>query len=1458
MIFEQFQSDALTRNLDLTKMAVVIPPTFHTLEEAVSGYAGKEKQARELLLEYHHKYRNWHFVVQETQRYAVGNLLVYRKSPLAGKVIYLLSNMLLDALTSSEQFEIKSLAADHLLSYWLKLLEQMGEELSRPAPGRIDAEGLERAFETDASCHEGILRHFFQRLRELPQAHFEFLMRSFYPPKRIGAGLLPIWTNSDSMAELRGFLQRFFKETYLFWLDREDPSAWLDRHDEKSSPPESWLEDFGPLSHKDLRERLAFLDNVVAPEGDHRKAVQSLIGMTDFHDIIQRYLHLPERIAERAKSGGEDVEAPKGPHEVEICGGGANDSTPSASPSRTMSLSALAGHISMLVRLKILEVKGLEAIHEEVLREINFETGRWIRQESGDQLEALLDRILKAIGLSFHDHPQAALQIIRTMGLEIVATDHAPTMDFFLRRIIRLGFESPMLGRVSDRWQITVNPAHLLNIRVWLDIIKANPHRCRVLLSALIVNLSIGGIFVRDTDLFQKDVSQILNAPIRPVYNLVKQLAKLFPVYFSQIGAEGLLRKVSTDIDELTARSDKLIHFLRKQSHVESNNRIVIFIQAIIEYWRTKDKKSLKELIPEEVYSEIAEAGPLIDDIHRIFEYIFSARTINHVQDLLDLSEDKARTLIGQLPGVSEDERSRAFLMIQFYQLLHEKYALSFKDINILLQRGQTIGLPDPVKLLDALGKSEEDKYLLLDAILDYLGELKEVIQTPGELKSMENIYYKRHIAVDIPSMYGSYNEPRFDALGLTFRLENLANVIFEEIILSINLGFITKATFYRIARFIPLFIKALQIDGISSSRLQNQNELFNKALEIPRFSHSQYIDIFRGFSEAIKQIIQTHYDSVHDENLELIIRQLASDKLIPRLQREGESPAERTQRVSESFLRDLIARTFGLQYFDHVIGSILTTLSTQRQGLSVKDLDLLLSYDPGRTVSHLYCPNFETHDPIYMGGKGHTLANLHSLGIRVPPGFVITTEYFRCRPVIECFCQPREDFEERVMRMVERLEVDTGRKFGHPGNPLLFSVRSGSAVSMPGMMNTFLNVGINEQIVEGLISQTGEVWFAWDNYRRFIQSWGMSFGIPRDEFTVVMDAYKRKYKRAVKREFAPEEIRDLTRSYREVLEAHSIDFVESPREQLFTAIRLVVESWESDKARTYREIMMLSDNWGTAVSVQAMVFGNLDTHSGAGVLFTHDPRTSEDRVEPVGDFTWGNQGEDVVGGLVKTLPLSEKQRIREAKETSLEALFPRVYNRLLEISRQLVYENHWAPQELEFTFQGDSKGGVYVLQSRNMTPRIKRSYPVFKMSEDLNARYLGSGIGVSGGAISGLAAFDLESLGRIKKEHPGKAVVLIRSDTVPDDIQEISVADGVLTAKGGATSHAAIVAHRLGKICVVGLSRMKVRDSEKTCTIGDFTIKTGDAISLDGRSGAVYSGTADIGQVNLSTDPEY
>ncbi|HBZ54888.1 MAG TPA: hypothetical protein DEO88_05745 [Syntrophobacteraceae bacterium] len=1410
------QSEALLRNMPLTNVPVEIQPLFGLLEEIVQSFAGKRQQAHQLLLEYHHKYRNWHFVVQEAWRYAIANMRIYLDHPSSGRVVHLLSRIFLEALRDSQQPMVRALAADHLLGFWSKILEVMPVTISRPLPPGLKVDQLAHEPAEINGCHEGVLRACFQEIMTLPAESFQILMRSYYQPKQLALTLLQCWEDSSSFAELRPLLVRFLGESFEVWLRSDDPCSWLQKQARDSKGNAPWMGACSALGHASFENHLRSLRSIEEQHGD-RQAVQQLVQLPDYQDVVRIYHRLPQELAQFETADTES-------------------------------------HISMLMLLKIMETKGLETIHEETLREINQRLTRLIRHEPVKNLQSFLVQVFLVLNGSLRQYPEAALQCIRTIGLEILETGNSQLIDFFLSRVIAMGFQLPGLGGVSEYWQIQVNAAHLLNVRTWLEFIQKNPKATRTLLSALLVNLTLGGICIRDTDLFQKDVSQLLHSDIACVYNLVRQLAKVFPVYFNQIGAEGQLRTVSTDVDELSGRNDRLIHFLRKQSHVEGNNLIVHFIEAIIQFWRTLDKEPLKEFVPDEVYRDIPTSGPWVGDVHVLFTHLFQSPTIHHVKDLLDLPEHEARTILDELTVIPERERQRALLMIRFYQLVHEKYALSFKDIELHLQRAGQLGLPDPQKLIQIL--HGHDQFQTLSAILDYLLALKEIILAPAKMEIIENIYYKRHIAVDIPSMYGSYNERKFDALGLTFRLENLANVLFEDIILSFSLTFITRATFFRINKFLPLFLKALAIDGISSGRLQLQAQLFQKSLEIRRFSHSQYIDIFRGFSEAIKQLIQAYYNSVHEDNLVLITKQLGEDNLLPRYRRErrGETFGECVHRVAESFLRDLVARTFGLQYFDHFITSILTTLATQSDVLSSERLDLLLSYDPEKTVSLIQAPSGLTCDLIHLGNKGYNLTNLHELNINVPPGFVITTEYFRCRDVIKGFSQADEDFVDRVMEHIQRLEQATGRSFNCATNSLLLSVRSGSAVSMPGMMNTFLNVGINEAIVEGLIHQMGEAWFAWDNYRRFLQSWGMSFGMQRDEFDAIMIHFKKRFGRKVKREFLPSEIRQLTLAYKEALRRNDIDVSDDPKEQLFTAISQVMESWYAPKAVTYREIMGLSDAWGTAVTIQTMVYGNLDTRSGAGVMFTHDPKTSEDQIDPTGDFTMGNQGEDVVGGLVETLPLSEKQRLKDGrrKKVSLESLFPSIYKKLVEVAEELIIRQAWSPQEIEFTFQGDQEESLYVLQTRNMIPRVSRRYQVFASTEQLHAHYLSSGIGVSGGALCGRAAFTLEEILRIRGEYPGEPVILIRSDTVPDDIREISVTDGILTGKGGATSHAAIVANRLGKTCVVGCNKMRVWEKEGRCHINGHELRSGDRIGIDGHSGAIYAGSHETRWVDV------
>jgi pyruvate,orthophosphate dikinase len=301
----------------------------------------------------------------------------------------------------------------------------------------------------------------------------------------------------------------------------------------------------------------------------------------------------------------------------------------------------------------------------------------------------------------------------------------------------------------------------------------------------------------------------------------------------------------------------------------------------------------------------------------------------------------------------------------------------------------------------------------------------------------------------------------------------------------------------------------------------------------------------------------------------------------------------------------------------------------------------------------------------------------------------------------------------------------------------------------------------------------------------------------------------------------------------------------ENPFEQLIMIIRKVLDSWESAKAKTYRKIMGISDDWGTAVTVQQMVYGNISQLSGSGVFFTHNPRWSEDNLRLWGDFTIGNQGEDVVSGLVNTLPISLNQQNTEMRETDiiLETHFPKIYNALKNWTNELVYKHGWCPQEIEFTFESPEVKDLYLLQTRDMGIRERKRALTFDHDFIIQGQLIGHGIGVSGGAMAGRVVFTLDEIDKWRNKEPQTSLILTRADTVPDDIKEIYAADGLLTARGGMTSHAAVVAHRLGKTCIVGCGDMICNEKEKKCEFAHTYLTSGEYISIDGSEGSVYKG---------------
>jgi pyruvate,orthophosphate dikinase len=529
----------------------------------------------------------------------------------------------------------------------------------------------------------------------------------------------------------------------------------------------------------------------------------------------------------------------------------------------------------------------------------------------------------------------------------------------------------------------------------------------------------------------------------------------------------------------------------------------------------------------------------------------------------------------------------------------------------------------------------------------------------------------------------------------------------------------------------------------------------------------------------------------------------------------------------------------------DLFLSRILNVLFHQADQLPKDKLQLLLNYDPKRAMTPIDNANKYVSRIIYLGAKGYHIAQLKSFGLPVPPGFIITTEIFRSREIVEGFRPAEENFREQLAEHIAHIERQSGKRLGDPSNALLVSVRSGSTISQPGMMDTFLDVGLNEEITAGIAATTGNEWFAWDNYRRFMQCYGMSFGLTRDDFDAIMAVFKKRLGVAYKRSMSGAQMQEMALAYKQRIVDEGIEVLEDPFEQINLIIKKVLDSWESPKAKTYRQIMGISDDWGTAVTVQCMVFGNISRQSGTGVVFTHNPRWSGETLKLWGDFTLANQGEDVVSGLVKTLPISIMQQEIEMRETDiiLETHFPEIYAELKTWATELIYNRGWGPQEIEFTFEGPSAEDLYLLQARDMAIRERKKVLTFAPEEVNGNRLLGHGIGVSGGAMTGRAVFSLDEIDRWRKEEAGTSLILVRGDTVPDDIREIFAADGLLTARGGMTSHAAVVAHRIGKTCVVGCENMVCNEAERTFIFNRTLIRSGDYISIDGRAGSVYAG---------------
>ena len=531
------------------------------------------------------------------------------------------------------------------------------------------------------------------------------------------------------------------------------------------------------------------------------------------------------------------------------------------------------------------------------------------------------------------------------------------------------------------------------------------------------------------------------------------------------------------------------------------------------------------------------------------------------------------------------------------------------------------------------------------------------------------------------------------------------------------------------------------------------------------------------------------------------------------------------------------------------------------------------------------------------LGGKGANLGEMSSMGISVPPGFTISTE--ACNKYNKLGSEEIiKILEDEVEKGIKNIENIMGTTFGDPANPCLVSVRSGAKVSMPGMMDTVLNLGMNDKVVEGLAIKTNNPRFAWDSYRRFVQMYGdVVLGLkPQskkdiDPFEEIIEEVKKEKNIESDLDLTTEDLKELVARFKKAVKDNTgSDFPEDPRKQLWMAVMAVFDSWNNERAIYYRNLNKFSHKWGTAVTVQAMVFGNMGLNSATGVAFTRDSATGENLFN--GEYLINAQGEDVVAGIRTPQQITLEGSLRWAKAQniseenrktnypSLEEAMPKVYKKLFEIQDKL--EKHYTDmQDIEFTVQD---GMLYLLQTRTgkrtgaamvrmamemideglidektAVLRVEPDklnellHPIFKNTAIKNATVITKGLPASPGAATGQIVFFADDADAWASD--GKKTILVRNETSPEDLKGMNVSQGILTARGGMTSHAAVVARGMGKCCIAGAGSLKIDYKNKTMTVNKKVYNEGDWISLNGSTGELYVGKLETKHPELSGD---
>ena len=617
---KKWQSTALQINLERTAADVEIVSKYQVLLKVVEGYYGVHKRTRELLEEINHPYVNWDFVIEQLKVISLSDFYKHNTHTNGLEALKVILDIYFDVIRSAPQEDIKERGVRYLFDYLAMIFEKSDAFLPR---------------------NMTLIPFIIESLSQIVQDQtFLFRKASTYLKTLLKFMLGNPAAIANKLDELTGLLYQVFRATYDFWLTLPDPREWFDPAEKSAEALDAYNQLIEPLSHHSVRFLVDELESIHNASLHGQNKLSSYLALPDYTQILNGYLRAADEL-ER--------------------------------------LDVYAGY-RHLVRLDFLyhmiNVPGLSDIHGPALREINRSLSMVFEEEEPENLGSFVGRIFALLKQSSVQGPyqDTIFNCISTLAKEIFSQNNHALADTFIEEVIAFGFQYPEVQGSTAEWQVRVNPAHIKNIRLWLEIIALKPRWTKRLLSALIINLKLGGIFVRDTDLLQKDISAFLNCDLAPAYNLAKQLLRMFPIYFSEIGAEGELREISTKVDELASRQDKLIHFLRKQSHVESNSLLVPFIEHIFLFWSSGDKNHIREYVPEEVYEQTAAEGEYFDGVHTIFTILFNK--IGTADPRAFLAWDKKRIAkeINAIRQVPARDKERVLSIIRFYQLVSKKY----------------------------------------------------------------------------------------------------------------------------------------------------------------------------------------------------------------------------------------------------------------------------------------------------------------------------------------------------------------------------------------------------------------------------------------------------------------------------------------------------------------------------------------------------------------------------------------------------------------------------------------------------------------------------------------------------------------------------------------------------------------------------------------------------------------